>query len=234
MRKYTLYAFGEIALVVIGILIALRVSNWNQERLQNSERIAILHDLKKEFDQNQEALQEKLDAHKFVSDYTRLLSFKINPEYKEISGQTLDSFIYAMAYLPQYSPADGVINSIISTGGVGLIKNRNLKYKITSWKGMLDGYKLRAKLNYDYYMNFIYPFLQHHFQMKNVTNSFPIVNHFIPLSKFEYSKKAIMTSSVFENHAEMRRSNAELLYTSANELFQFQEELIGMLDSELK
>ena len=31
--KYLLYAVGEIVLVVIGILIALQINNWNQDRL---------------------------------------------------------------------------------------------------------------------------------------------------------------------------------------------------------
>jgi len=31
-RKYILYAIGEIALVVIGILIALQINNWNEQR----------------------------------------------------------------------------------------------------------------------------------------------------------------------------------------------------------
>lgn len=30
--KYLKYAFGEIILVVIGILIALQINNWNDER----------------------------------------------------------------------------------------------------------------------------------------------------------------------------------------------------------
>ena len=38
--KYLLYAVGEILLVVIGILIALQVNNWNEER---QERIAELN-----------------------------------------------------------------------------------------------------------------------------------------------------------------------------------------------
>ena len=33
--KYLVYAIGEITLVVIGILIALQVNNWNQIRLEN-------------------------------------------------------------------------------------------------------------------------------------------------------------------------------------------------------
>ena len=35
--KYLKYAIGEIILVVIGILIALQINNWNQQRIQNNE-----------------------------------------------------------------------------------------------------------------------------------------------------------------------------------------------------
>ena len=35
--KYTRYAIGEIVLVVIGILIALQINNWNEERIQERE-----------------------------------------------------------------------------------------------------------------------------------------------------------------------------------------------------
>ncbi len=35
IRKYLLYAIGEIILVVIGILIALQVNNWNEKRKAN-------------------------------------------------------------------------------------------------------------------------------------------------------------------------------------------------------
>lgn len=34
VRNYFLYAVGEILLVIVGILIALQVNNWNQERLE--------------------------------------------------------------------------------------------------------------------------------------------------------------------------------------------------------
>jgi len=34
--KYLIYAFGEIVLVVIGILIALQVNNWNEQKKSNN------------------------------------------------------------------------------------------------------------------------------------------------------------------------------------------------------
>jgi hypothetical protein len=44
--KYLLYAIGEIALVVIGILIALQINNWNEERKQNKLEESTLIELK--------------------------------------------------------------------------------------------------------------------------------------------------------------------------------------------
>ncbi len=42
VRSYIVYALGEILLVVIGILIALRINNWNEERKeQRKEKLTI-------------------------------------------------------------------------------------------------------------------------------------------------------------------------------------------------
>ena len=38
-QKYLLYALGEILLVMIGILLALQVNNWNERRKNNQKVI---------------------------------------------------------------------------------------------------------------------------------------------------------------------------------------------------
>ena len=45
-RKYLLYATGEVALVVIGILIALQINNWNETRQQQRQIDTFLQNLK--------------------------------------------------------------------------------------------------------------------------------------------------------------------------------------------
>ena len=44
-RKYLLYGMGEIALVVIGILIALQINNWNEGRKAKDFEREILRDI---------------------------------------------------------------------------------------------------------------------------------------------------------------------------------------------
>ena len=51
-HRYLLYAFGEILLVVVGILIALQIDNWNEERKEHRRETAILQKLHREFQAN--------------------------------------------------------------------------------------------------------------------------------------------------------------------------------------
>ena len=52
VMAYLRYAIGEILLVVIGILIALQVNNWNEARKNHIEEIALLNQLISEFQSN--------------------------------------------------------------------------------------------------------------------------------------------------------------------------------------
>lgn len=44
--KYMLYAIGEIVLVVIGILIALQINNWNEQRKTDIEVVKVLNEVR--------------------------------------------------------------------------------------------------------------------------------------------------------------------------------------------
>jgi len=45
MRSYLFYALGEMALVVVGILVALQINNWNQERKLANAELNILEEI---------------------------------------------------------------------------------------------------------------------------------------------------------------------------------------------
>jgi len=61
--KYLKYAIGEIVLVVIGILIALQINNWNQDIQQRQKEKKILIELKRDLVSNDSILQQEIEFH---------------------------------------------------------------------------------------------------------------------------------------------------------------------------
>jgi hypothetical protein len=59
--RYFFYAIGEIVLVVMGILIALAINNWNEERILEIQRRKLIESLKADFSTNVRRLEEALD-----------------------------------------------------------------------------------------------------------------------------------------------------------------------------
>lgn len=62
--KYFKYAVGEILLVVIGILIALQINTWNQNRQDRIQKQQILVQLLNEYTNNLDQLNQKMMKEK--------------------------------------------------------------------------------------------------------------------------------------------------------------------------
>ena len=62
--KYLKYAIGEIVLVVIGILIALSINDWNETRLKSEKEVIVLANIHREFKANKVQLDKGIINHK--------------------------------------------------------------------------------------------------------------------------------------------------------------------------
>ena len=130
LSKYMLYAVGEIVLVVIGILIALAVNNWNQEkkeqRLGDDLLVRIHRDLVKDTTNfrndiiRNDALREDLKKL-LVELYDGINDMEEVKKMSETWDQMLDQ---------AFSPNDNTYQSMLSSGTLGFIQNQNLKDKI--------------------------------------------------------------------------------------------------------
>jgi hypothetical protein len=64
--KYLKYAIGEIILAVIGILIALQINNWNENRIKCNKETTIITNIHKEFKENKKQLEKVVKTHQIV------------------------------------------------------------------------------------------------------------------------------------------------------------------------
>ncbi|GAA4812071.1 DUF6090 family protein [Litoribaculum gwangyangense] len=128
--KYFKYAIGEIVLVVIGILIALQINNWNETRKSNR--------LSEEFHQK---LADELDAVsiRFENDAERasqLVNFigksVIILRKGALTEKGKDTLDFTLGNFFQFVRIEGKLKTfqeLESTGQLGLIHNKELKFK---------------------------------------------------------------------------------------------------------
>ena len=137
--KYMRYAIGEIVLVVIGILIALSINNWNEQNKRNKDEQLLLSDLKFEILSNIKDLERLTSYHqKALNDAIKLKYYFLEPE--KISDISSDSLQKLTFNLPggKFYPENGIKNSMISSGQINIIRNKKLRYLLSS----LNDYKL--------------------------------------------------------------------------------------------
>ena len=132
--NYLKYAIGEIILVIIGILIALSINNWNEHRKLKIEEHNSLIDLRSEIISNIEALTKTIVSHQKSYDAAKKLKDLFND--REAFDNMPDS-IFLANYLQMldndtFDPNLGILKSLISSGKINPLSNKELLYSISS------------------------------------------------------------------------------------------------------
>ena len=145
-NKYLMYAVGEIILIVIGILIALQISNSNEiKKIRSSEQQYLLS-LKNEFNFNKAELEKIMSLNKRNGDNAIKFLNMMGPESPQIKEEELSRLLaLSLSFEVQFDPNQGVLDEIISSGKLGLFSNDELKFALSSWNSLLKKARLQEK-----------------------------------------------------------------------------------------
>jgi hypothetical protein len=201
--KYFKYAIGEVVLVVIGILIALQINNWNENRKNNSIEkdtlISLKSDLESALEQLNDKITQNIDYKTRDSILLDVIHFK-----KEISIDSLESLTLNHIWSPGFDPELGTLNEILSTGKMGIIKNVSLRKHISTWNKYMDELmEVDDKLAYfdlqvktPMYSKQL-PYKNFLSNLRNSGNKSGLQQS--PKSNFDWDSKALLQSKEFEN-----------------------------------
>jgi hypothetical protein len=124
--KYFKYAIGEIVLVVIGILIALSINNWNENRKERNKEINYLKNLKVDLE-NEILNSEEFVAYHFrkVQACSKLINDGAPTNIKEVQVYT-DTYETVFDW-KDFVPNNNTFKELLSSGNLSLIKNDSIK-----------------------------------------------------------------------------------------------------------
>ena len=132
--KYLRYAIGEILLVVIGILIALSINNWNETNKLEKEEQKLLVSLNDDFKENNLRLQETINKEERVIKYSKELIKTILSNNKQISPDSIGEMFTDGAqswYRTEF--VTGTYDGILSSGNINILKNEPLKKNLAQF-----------------------------------------------------------------------------------------------------
>lgn len=135
-KKYIVYAIGEIILVVIGILIALQINNWNEYRQERSKEQTYLIRLKEDLLSDKKAIELNALFYQDVFTAGSLVLAKIEGD-TNISASNWDiltSFFHASQIWPLLMQSS-TYEELKSSGELSLIQNVTLRNRLPFYHG---------------------------------------------------------------------------------------------------
>lgn len=143
--RYLIYAIGEIILVVIGILIALQVNNWNEQRkLAKAER-GYLNSLQEDINKDIKAqdsikviLNNRLEKLKELEE--ELKKNETDQNYEK----ALFSYLGSLGF-PEFVSNDHTLETLESSGNIEAISHRKLQREILDYRDQVEVYERHQK-----------------------------------------------------------------------------------------
>jgi len=139
IRKYLLYAIGEIMLVVIGILIALQVNNWNEERKKQMEEHHYMERLYLDVSDDIVMLRQRQElwSRQMQLGLAALAAKEMPTGDPERAWEIVRAFHHTSNSVPLHL-RDATYIDMVSSGQLGLIADTDLRdfatlYYNSSW-----------------------------------------------------------------------------------------------------
>ncbi len=127
--KYFKYAIGEIVLVVIGILIALQINNWNENRKMRTLELSILEEIQEALVQDTIVINSNINY--LTEKRSKCTELIIHIENKLPYTQKLDTIMMDVYYHRGYKTFNISAFDLLKENGFGIIKNDILRKQIT-------------------------------------------------------------------------------------------------------
>jgi hypothetical protein len=168
MGKYMKYAIGEIILVVIGILIALQINNWNQDRILEIEEQTIVKNIHAEYLQNKKIITTTIASSITCEDALRSLMNLIGKDRELLEDYNIDSLMF-LAFDPYFfRPSENTISGLIQSGRLELLKDQELVELIYEWGRTIKALNDRTSRIAIKIDSQVYPYLSKRYSLKDM------------------------------------------------------------------
>ncbi|NNK11097.1 MAG: hypothetical protein HKP08_07110 [Flavobacteriaceae bacterium] len=147
LGRYLIYAIGEIFLVVIGILIALSINNWNSERLDAKKERLFLLEIKENLNEDLQNLDAILEFNELkIKTIDTAFYFLSIMEENPMVGRDFSNLFAVITRYESFTPVSVAFDNIIASGKIDILSSDELRKQISRYYSKDDWGGVQAQL----------------------------------------------------------------------------------------
>jgi hypothetical protein len=234
--KYFKYAIGEIVLVVIGILIALQINNWNENRKKIAQEQYIFERLKVDIQTDLKFISAEMEG---IIINTKELTSCINVILGNTESSLMDfrKNLNSLLALNFFNQNRTTFNNIVSSGQIEFIQNKVLTDSITQYYNY--NYKGWDTAMLDYTRNIMAPFMLNFDHMPQGNRDIKGYENFtrVNINQSKIKPKTIkdyQNEVFFLNILRQKIYNLEGQKMEYEKLKNYMEQLLKQIDDEIE
>ena len=234
--KYLKYAIGEIVLVVIGILIALQINNWNELRKQRLEELETLKNIKSDFTNAIFEFEENNAFRERIISSTKVLYSIMNTKHHNYSKKQLDSIISELFINPTYNGQSETLNILFNSGKINIISNDSIKNALVLWPQQIEDMTEDEIYSSNIVYNSLYPNLKRYVPLLDITNSLQYkfkLSNYSQGSAFTSDYDNLFNDREFESTLATREVTITVSLVQTRQLIETAEGIIELIDNEI-
>ena len=206
--KYLLYAIGEIVLVVIGILIALGISNWNDNRKNNAETNDFIGRLTEEIEINIDNVDLAIELQSKHIAASKSILDMFHKDKKNINPESFDSLMIIIYQSASVEINNGTFSEGLNTGKIGSIPSDKLRSALYSLISIISDTRRLEQINTNDLNGPFTQFLYPNYNYRKMDDKFSEYKGKIGETKFKnFDNLTLLNNMEFENYMDNRFFN---------------------------
>ncbi len=130
---YLRYAVGEIVLVVIGILIALQVNNWNSSRIEKNKESVYFNNIKRDLIEQNKSIDAQMNFELDISKTAKPILSYYKKNHKFHVDSAFTSAISSLTNRKTFVKINPTYTELLSSGNVDIISDNKFKGKLINY-----------------------------------------------------------------------------------------------------
>lgn len=198
IRRYFLYAVGEIALVVIGILLALQIDTWNEEQKLKRKEVVYLKEIRSNLQEDLESATYWM-ARNRVKDsvITKCLLAILEAKSNLEAMMAINRNMPTLASFSPFSRNRVAFDNMLSGETIAIISNDSLRNSLSSYYSEEElnyGTQDRAKELTRYFVDHITPLLMNR---ESITAALGVPNDFKSAEDINFRTNPMIFGDLF-------------------------------------